>query len=130
MSPLLSGVSGVHRRLPVLLLGVGGIIGGKLLRSIEINNLELAFIPRGMGNFINIITVTGIVLGLVVKGVPKSRFSLSTLFFLTPLIYGSLKVFAPFKKRIGLLDYGWLEPYFFVKNKFYFRGSTLREVSR
>nr|AOQ30887.1 NADH dehydrogenase subunit 5 [Pleurobranchaea novaezealandiae] len=129
VSPMLSGVAGVFTSFPVLLLGAGGIMGGKLLSSVEINNLELAFIPSGSGSLINIITVTGILLGLVVSMVPKNSFSLSTLFFLTPLVYGSMKVFAPLKKSIGLLDYGWLEPYFFMKNKFYFSGSSLSEVS-
>lgn len=106
VSPILSGVSGVFTSFPVLFLGLGGIIGGKLLRSLEINNLESAFIPSRRGMLINIVTVLGVTLGLIVGGIQKRSFSLSTLFFLTPLVYGSLKIFAPVRKRIGSLDYG------------------------
>lgn len=46
-------------------------------------------------------------------------YRLSTLFFLTPLVYGSPKIFSKFLKRLGILDYGWMEPYFLIKSNFY-----------
>lgn len=128
VTPVLSGTARIFTRFPVLFLGLGGVIGGKLLRSVEINNLELAFIPGRSASLINIITITGVTLGLVMSGMQKRRFSLSTLFFLTPLVYGSLKVFSPFSKSVGSLDYGWLEPYFFVKSSLYYGGTSLAEV--
>lgn len=127
-SPVLSGSSGIFTTVPVLLLGLGGVIGGKLLSALEINNLECAFIPSSSGRLINWITILGISLGLVVYGKSKRSHILSTLFFLTPLVYGRIKLLSPLKKSVGLLDYGWLEPYFLLKDKLYFSGSYLSQT--
>nr|YP_004222139.1 NADH dehydrogenase subunit 5 [Berthellina sp. TLT-2006]ABK92219.1 NADH dehydrogenase subunit 5 [Berthellina sp. TLT-2006] len=129
ISSVFSSVSSIFTTLPVMILGLGGIMGGKLLLSLEVNNFEYVFISSSESNLINFITFLGVVLGFLGFSMKKSSWGLSTLFFLTPLVYGSMKLLAPVKKGVGTLDYGWLEPYFFIKNKFYFSGSFLSNMS-
>nr|YP_010836958.1 NADH dehydrogenase subunit 5 [Dendronotus frondosus]WGC92351.1 NADH dehydrogenase subunit 5 [Dendronotus frondosus] len=125
--PLLSGCSDIFSFLPVAILGVGAVVGGEFISSVEISNLEFVFLPSSHSGFVNLITILGISLGLMVSQVQLSSYSLSTLFFLTPLVYGSTKVFSKFMNSLGVLDYGWLEPYYFIKNKFYWGGLKVSE---
>lgn len=111
--------------LPVLILGVGAIIGGELISRIEVNNLEFVFLPSSCSTLINLVTVLGCTTGLLISGLKLKRFALSTLFFLTPLIYGSPKLLSKFIKFLRVLDYGWLEPYFIIKKKIYWAGDKV-----
>nr|YP_010121336.1 NADH dehydrogenase subunit 5 [Ceratodoris hiroi]QRC77951.1 NADH dehydrogenase subunit 5 [Ceratodoris hiroi] len=123
--PLLSSCSDLYTSLPVLVLSVGAITGGKLLSSIEISNLELAFLPSFESSLINFVTITGMIMGLIEFQKKKSSFSLSTLFFLTPLVYGSTKPFSLFMNKLKMLDNGWAEPIFYLKNNLYKPGSLM-----
>jgi hypothetical protein len=102
-----------------LVLGTGAVIGGEFISRIEISNLEFVFLPSSYSSAINMVTLVGVTLGLIISEMELKRFRLSTLFFLTPLVYGSPKVFSKLLKALGVLDYGWLEPYFLIKKKVY-----------
>jgi NADH-ubiquinone oxidoreductase chain 5 len=106
VSPLFNRYSGLFTRLPTRLLAIGAIRAGKLFVSLEISNLETAFLPRMESNLINLVTIIGIFIGLKPPSHPNKRYFLSTLFFLTPLIYGSVKPFRSFITKIKLLDQG------------------------
>nr|YP_003495114.1 NADH dehydrogenase subunit 5 [Platevindex mortoni]ADD37169.1 NADH dehydrogenase subunit 5 [Platevindex mortoni] len=95
--------------LPMVVLGLGGLMGGKLLASIDISNMEVVLLPQMLGGLINFVTMMGIFLGLIVIGTRRS-FLLSTLFFLTPAFSLSGKVLSPFCRNLSALDYGWIEP--------------------
>lgn len=92
--------------MPVFILGVGAIVGGEFISRVEISTLEFVFLPSSHSGFVNLVTIFGIRLGLMVSQVQLRRYSLSTLFFLTPLVYGRTKVFSKFLNRLGVLDYG------------------------
>nr|YP_010834656.1 NADH dehydrogenase subunit 5 [Coryphella verrucosa]WFQ82024.1 NADH dehydrogenase subunit 5 [Coryphella verrucosa] len=124
---LISGCSDIYTFIPVFILGVGAVVGGEFISSVEISNLEFVFLPSSFSTVVNLVTVIGISLGLVATRFKIKSYSLSTLFFLTPLVYGSPKIFSKFLKVIGVLDYGWLEPYFIIKNKFYWSGGQLSQ---
>nr|YP_010373160.1 NADH dehydrogenase subunit 5 [Aldisa cooperi]UPI11626.1 NADH dehydrogenase subunit 5 [Aldisa cooperi] len=121
--PLLSSCSSIYTSLPVLILALGAIMGGKLILSLEISNIELAFLPSFEGSLINFVTFTGVVLGIVEFSFKKNSFLLSTLFFLTPLIYGSVKPFSLFMNKLKLLDQGWAEPYLALKSHLFWWSS-------
>lgn len=116
---MVSGCTDLFTFLPVLLLGFGAIIGGELISSLETSVLEYVFLPGSCSSLINLITIRGCLTGLILRGFQIKRYSLSTLFFLTPLVYGSPKIFSKFLSSLRVLDYGWMEPYFIIKNKFY-----------
>jgi len=105
--------------MPVIILGSGAVIGGELISRLEISTLEFVFLPSSCSLFINLVTLFGCATGLLLAGAKIKSYSLSTLFFLTPLVYGSPKIFSKFLKMLSVLDYGWLEPYFVIKRKFY-----------
>lgn len=115
--PLLGALPGFFTRVPILFLGIGGIIGGKFLRLVDLSNLEAAFIPSLFGRLINMVTIFGLVFGLIRFSYLKNNFYLSRLFFLTPLISISSKFISPFLKEINVLDYGWLEPSYLARNR-------------
>nr|YP_010837456.1 NADH dehydrogenase subunit 5 [Doto coronata]WGC93421.1 NADH dehydrogenase subunit 5 [Doto coronata] len=119
---LVSGCSDIFTFMPVFILGVGAITGGEFISSVEISNLEFVFIPFEWSSLINFVTVLGVTMGLMMSQMELNSYSLSTLFFLTPLVYGTPKIFSKILEKLGVLDYGWLEPYFFIKNKFYWSG--------
>jgi len=125
--PLLRRCSTIYTSLPVCVLAVGAITGGKLILSLEISNFELGFLPRLESSLINLVTISGVILGLIQRQRSRNRFSLSTLFFLTPLVYGRVKPFSSFIDKLKLLDNGWVEPYFFVKNNFYKLRSNISQ---
>lgn len=127
-SPIIAVSSNFYTTFPVTVLGIGGIVGGKFLSIIDSGNLELAFIPRSWGRFINVVTITGIVLGLVRGSRILSNHYLSTMFFLTPVVRLGSKALAPFVKQMLVLDYGWLEPSFSVKSYHNNFGATLRDL--
>nr|WBV77012.1 NADH dehydrogenase subunit 5 [Phestilla sp. CUS-2023] len=122
---LVSGCSDIYSFLPVLILGMGAIIGGELISSIEINNLEYVFLPFSCSSVVNLVTVIGCVMGLLFSGFKLKSYSLSTLFFLTPLVYGAPKLFFKLMSYLSVLDYGWMEPYFLIKKKFYWSGKVV-----
>nr|YP_010429284.1 NADH dehydrogenase subunit 5 [Polycera hedgpethi]USQ67463.1 NADH dehydrogenase subunit 5 [Polycera hedgpethi] len=121
--PLMSSCSTIFTSLPVLILAIGAITGGKLILSLEISNLELAYLPSFEGSAINFVTLFGVVYGLLENDTSKSSFVLSTLFFLTPLIYGSTKSFSLLMDKMKFLDNGWVEPYYLIKNYSMWLGS-------
>ena len=116
---MISGCSDIYTFIPVFILGVGAVVGGEFISRVEISNLEFVFLPSSFSTLVNLVTIVGVSLGLVASQFEIKSYSLSTLFFLTPLVYGSPKIFSKFLKVIGVLDYGWLEPYFIIKNKLY-----------
>nr|YP_009987759.1 NADH dehydrogenase subunit 5 [Phyllidiopsis krempfi]QNL17294.1 NADH dehydrogenase subunit 5 [Phyllidiopsis krempfi] len=122
---LLSSYSGIYTSLPVMILAVGAISGGKFILSLDISNLEFGFLPSSKSLIINLVTISGVYMGLIENNLKKNTYSLSTLFFLTPLIYGSTKSFSVMMSKIKTLDQGWIEPYFLIKNKIYWMGSNL-----
>jgi len=124
---LVSGCRDVYTFLPVLVLGVGAVCGGQFISSLDISTLEYVFIPSGSSTLVNFVTLTGILVGLIGLRKRISRFRLSTLFFLTPLVYGRPKVLSKVISSVGVLDYGWLEPYYLIKKKFYSGGSLLSQ---
>nr|YP_002791174.1 NADH dehydrogenase subunit 5 [Ascobulla fragilis]ACE62803.1 NADH dehydrogenase subunit 5 [Ascobulla fragilis] len=116
-TPLLGVLPGFFTSVPMIFLGVGGVMGGKFLSLIDLSNMELAYIPSLLGSSINITTVSGMLCGLVSFSYLKSNFNLSSLFFLTPLISMSSKLMSPTLKHINVLDYGWLEPSYLMQQK-------------
>ena len=92
--------------LPVLILGFGAVVGGEFISRIEISTLEFVFIPSIYSTLINLVTIRGIRLGLIISQVELRRYSLSTLFFLTPIVYGSPKLFSKILKMLRVLDHG------------------------
>ena len=89
----------------MLILGSGAVIGGQFISMLDVRLLEYVFIPSSYSTLINIVTLRGISIGLIFSRSLK-RFRLSTLFFLTPLVYGTPKIFSKVLKIIGVLDYG------------------------
>jgi len=124
---LVSGCSDVYTFMPVLILGLGAIVGGELISRLEVNTLEFVFLPSRCSMLINLITILGCFTGLIIRGIKLKSYRLSTLFFLTPLVYGTPKVFSKFLSYLRVLDYGWLEPYFLIKKKFYWSGGVVSE---
>nr|YP_010388419.1 NADH dehydrogenase subunit 5 [Phyllidia elegans]UPP55821.1 NADH dehydrogenase subunit 5 [Phyllidia elegans] len=122
---LLSSYSGVYTFLPVLILASGAIFGGKTILSLDISNFEFSFLPNSKSMLINMVTLLGIYMGLIENNLVKKSFTLSTLFFLTPLIYGSVKPFSLALSKMKILDQGWIEPYFLIKNKIYWMGAKI-----
>jgi len=127
-SPVMAVSSNFYTTFPVTILGIGGIVRGKFLNTIDLGNLELAYIPGLWGNIINIITITGITLGLIRGSQVLSNYYLSRMFFLTPVVSFGTKGLAPLVKEMSRLDYGWLEPSFRVKNYHRKFGSVLRDI--
>jgi len=119
----MSSCSTIYTSLPVLVLAIGAITGGKLILRLEISNLELAYLPSFERTLINLVTLRGVLYGLIESQVSKRRTALSTLFFLTPLVYGSTKSFSLLIEKIKFLDNGWVEPYFIIKNYSIWLGS-------
>nr|ABJ55858.1 NADH dehydrogenase subunit 5 [Aplysia vaccaria] len=120
--------SNFYTTFPVTVLGIGGIVSGKFLSMIDLGNLELAYIPSFWGNIINIITVSGITLGLIRGSKVLSNHYLSSMFFLTPVVSMGSKGLAPLVKEMSNLDYGWLEPSFSVKNYHSKFGAVLSDI--
>nr|YP_009460051.1 NADH dehydrogenase subunit 5 [Auriculastra duplicata]AUT77314.1 NADH dehydrogenase subunit 5 [Auriculastra duplicata] len=120
--PLSLAVSG-----PMITLGIGAIAGGKLLATIDISNMELAFLPGFYGSLINGVTLLGLILGLLLHG-ERSSHALSSLFFLTPVFSLSSKVLAPLVRKLGVVDYGWAEPLFLMKKVLGPSGASLSET--
>nr|YP_004935107.1 NADH dehydrogenase subunit 5 [Trimusculus reticulatus]AEQ93933.1 NADH dehydrogenase subunit 5 [Trimusculus reticulatus] len=101
--------------IPLVTLGLGAISGGKFFSSLDVSNLEVAFLPSLLSSVINLVTILGLVLGTgFVFGLRKSH-GLSSLFFLTPVFSLGSKAISPFMRKLNSLDYGWIEPSFLVK---------------
>nr|QIV24369.2 NADH dehydrogenase subunit 5 [Hermissenda emurai] len=127
-APIIAGVSDIYCFLPVLILGSGAVMGGQFISMLDVSLLEYVFIPSSYSTLINIVTLSGISIGLIFSRSLKS-FSLSTLFFLTPLVYGTPKMFSKVLKIIGVLDYGWLEPFFILKKSILSGGALASQES-
>lgn len=120
---LLISCSNIYTTFPVFLLSLGAITGGKLILRLEISRFEIAFLPEVERSLINFVTIGGIIYGIVENGQSKKRFLLSTLFFLTPLVYGSTKTFSSWIRKMKYLDNGWIEPYYVIKKSLFWSGS-------
>nr|YP_010960273.1 NADH dehydrogenase subunit 5 [Chromodoris elisabethina]WNH29306.1 NADH dehydrogenase subunit 5 [Chromodoris elisabethina] len=120
---LLMSCSNIYTTFPVFILSLGAITGGKLILSLEISSFEMAFLPKMESSLINFVTIGGIIYGIVENGQGKKSFLLSTLFFLTPLVYGSTKPFSSWMSKMKYLDNGWIEPYYTVKKSLFWSGS-------
>lgn len=118
ISPILATQSNFYTSFPVILLRIGGILGGKVFGLLDQGNLELASVSWFWSSMINLVTFTGVILGLITQS--GKRFFLSTLFFLSPRLRN--KPFSLLIKQIGRLDYGWLEPSNRIK---YLKGGSL-----
>nr|YP_010574746.1 NADH dehydrogenase subunit 5 [Doris odhneri]UZI00317.1 NADH dehydrogenase subunit 5 [Doris odhneri] len=127
--PLLSSCSTVYTSLPVIILAVGAITGGKLVLSLEISNLETAFLPNLQSSLINLVTFVGVTWGLIESGKSKNMFFLSTLFFLTPLVYSLTKPFSSLVSKMKFLDNLWIEPQFLISRGMYQWGAEFTQKS-
>nr|QCS25055.1 NADH dehydrogenase subunit 5 [Lactiforis takii] len=113
--------------IPMSILAIGGIMAGKFFTILDINNLEIAFIPSLYSSLINIVTGGGIAMGILFIR-RSSSYALSTLFFLTPLFSLSTKVLSPLVQKLHVLDYGWLEPMFLVKGVHLSSGMIISQL--
>lgn len=109
--------------VPFRVLGIIGIISGKLFRILNSAVLQSMFLPNIWINIINTTTLMGVFVGLILREKIKS-WIISTLFFSRPSL---LKLTKPFRKisiNLKRLDYGWLEPinYFYPSGYFTSRG--------
>nr|YP_010239424.1 NADH dehydrogenase subunit 5 [Haloa japonica]QTF74794.1 NADH dehydrogenase subunit 5 [Haloa japonica] len=104
--PILAVQSNFYTTFPVILLSTGGIVAGKFFSLLEINNLEACAISSTWGTIINLVTLTGLLWGLLSNS--KKNYFLSTMFFLSPSL--STKPMTYFMKELSCLDHGWLEP--------------------
>lgn len=96
--------------LPIGLLGVGAVVGGKFIYLLDLINLESAYISNMLGKLINIVTVLGVLVGIFsTVGFKKSWF-LSRIFFLTPMVRTRTLSISPLISASINLDRGWLEP--------------------
>nr|YP_010032948.1 NADH dehydrogenase subunit 5 [Haloa japonica]QOW38682.1 NADH dehydrogenase subunit 5 [Haloa japonica] len=104
--PILAVQSNFYTTFPVILLSTGGIVAGKFFSLLEINNLEACAISSMWGTIINLVTLTGLLWGLLSSS--GKNYFLSTMFFLSPSL--STKPMTYFMKELSCLDHGWLEP--------------------
>lgn len=93
---------------PIIILGVLSIFFGKIFKALDLSLLEVVFVTKISGTWINLVTLLGLFFGVIFLGRIKS-FTLSSLFFLSPLYQNIPMLFAPISKRLTYLDYGWLE---------------------
>nr|YP_010970198.1 NADH dehydrogenase subunit 5 [Phyllidiopsis shireenae]WNR50787.1 NADH dehydrogenase subunit 5 [Phyllidiopsis shireenae] len=126
---LFSSYSGIYTSFPVMILAIGAISSGKFILSLDISNLEFSFLPSSHSMLINLVTISGIYMGLIENNLKKNSTILSTLFFLTPLVYGSTKPFSMLMSKIKILDQGWIEPYFLIKNKILWMSANITSIS-
>nr|NP_038228.1 NADH dehydrogenase subunit 5 [Pupa strigosa]BAA89017.1 ND5 [Pupa strigosa] len=119
VAPLLSSSCSVYTWMPVLLLGGGGIVSGKFLSSLDTSLFEGVVLPPMINNTLNLVTIIGLFLGIFLSSKVKNP-SLSSLFYLSPLLIGSPWALSTPLKFLRYLDYGWLEPKFLVSNPSYF----------
>ena len=75
---------------------------GKFLRNMDLINIEVVSISRFWSILINLITLSGLVLGYISYGIKKNHF-LSSLFFLSPSL-GPKPLMVI--KSLNSLDYG------------------------
>nr|YP_001816801.1 NADH dehydrogenase subunit 5 [Elysia chlorotica]ACB70180.1 NADH dehydrogenase subunit 5 [Elysia chlorotica] len=122
---LLSKSSPLTVLLPMTVLSIGAISSGKFIFLIDASNLEGAFITSLLGNLINLVTLSGVVMGLFSLPGAKKSFFLSTMFFLTPIVSSSSKIISPLISKMNTLDYGWLEPSFMIKSSVSSYGSLM-----
>nr|AUJ21244.1 NADH dehydrogenase subunit 5 [Hypselodoris bullocki] len=125
--PLLASCSSIYTTLPVLILSLGAITGGKFILSMDIYNLEAPFLPSLESSLINMVTLVGALYGLMENQLKKESFLMSTLFFLTPLVYGSVKPMSFLLDKMKMLDNGWMEPYYLLKKSSFWWGSILSQ---
>nr|YP_004935001.1 NADH dehydrogenase subunit 5 [Salinator rhamphidia]AEQ93893.1 NADH dehydrogenase subunit 5 [Salinator rhamphidia] len=125
--PIVSLPQSLLVTIPMGILAVGGIAGGKFFSSLDISNLEVAFIPSSFSSLINMVTVVGVISGILLVR-RSSSYALSTLFFLTPLFSLSTKMLSPLLQKLYVLDYGWLEPAFLVKSNLLKPGMVVSQL--
>lgn len=123
--PVIQRFSSLHIVLPITILGLGGIIGGKVFSLVEIQVLESAFTFSSLRRLVNILTILGASLGIISSIKWFKSHTLSTMFFLAPIVSLSRKVLRPISKNLVVLDYGWLEPSFLVKDKIQVMGQRI-----
>nr|YP_009122502.1 NADH dehydrogenase subunit 5 [Radix auricularia]AJJ48417.1 NADH dehydrogenase subunit 5 [Radix auricularia] len=94
--------------IPMIILGVLSIFFGKMFKALDLSLLEVVFVTKISSTWINLLTLLGLLFGVIFLGRIKS-FTLSSLFFLSPLYQNMPMLFAPISKSLNYLDYGWLE---------------------
>nr|UKZ48255.1 NADH dehydrogenase subunit 5 [Punctum randolphii] len=107
--------------LPLLILGVMGILSGKLYYSLEYMSNNSIFIPNWFSGLFNVIIIVSLIIGYMM--ISLKSFSLAELFFtasvaklvVNPLSYISLSM--------KNLDYGWLSPSYLFSNLIYLTSS-------
>nr|ABL09074.1 NADH dehydrogenase subunit 5 [Onchidella borealis] len=95
--------------LPMVILGAGGIMCGKMFMSLNPGLLSMVFIPSYFSMVVNFLTLSGVIIGLILDTKVSSHV-LSSMFFLVPSFMSSSKVLSPLVKGLKNLDHGWLEP--------------------
>lgn len=119
--------SSFYYYLPLLILGLMGILRGKMFILINSSVITIIILPNFWNIIINMIVLVGAMIGLIITVTIKSwRFS--SLFFLTPRWN---KITIPYKwvsKRVKSLDYGWLEPKLYLSSLFYINVNKINNL--
>jgi len=103
--------------LPLLILGVMGVLRGKLYYGLEYISNNRIFIPGWFGKLFNIIIVISLVLGYMM--IRLKSFSLAELFFTARVAKLLVNPLSHISLSIKNLDYGWLSPSYLISNFVY-----------
>nr|YP_010735471.1 NADH dehydrogenase subunit 5 [Deroceras laeve]WEI33062.1 NADH dehydrogenase subunit 5 [Deroceras laeve] len=110
--------------IPFSILGIMGIMSGKLFSMLNSAVLQSMFLPNIWMNIINITTLMGVLVGLMLRKKMKS-WIMSTLFFSSPSLLKLTKPFSKISVNLKSLDYGWLEPMNYLYPSGYFMSSGI-----
>lgn len=114
--------------LPISFLAIGAISSGKFIYLADLSNLEIGYLPRFLGHFINFVTIFGVVIGVLSFSNPVKNFPLRSMFFLTSIISKGSYFIVPFLSKVRNLDHGWLEPRVVVNQRVYGSGSFISSL--
>lgn len=112
---------------PFSILGLIGIISGKLFGILNSAVIQFIFLPNIWINIINITTLVGVFVGLILRKKMKS-WIISTLFFSAPSLLILTKPFRKISTNLKSLDYGWLEPINYLYPSGYFISKGVYNV--
>lgn len=113
--PLISSSANSFTSFPVFLLGLGRILGGKFYSIVHFPELCFPSIRFFWGIVINVLGLRGAIMGWSVSS-PKKRFFGSFIFWLVPSLSPKRLIVT---NNLKELEYGWLEPKFYLANTRY-----------
>nr|YP_010735484.1 NADH dehydrogenase subunit 5 [Ambigolimax valentianus]WEI33075.1 NADH dehydrogenase subunit 5 [Ambigolimax valentianus] len=119
--------SSFYYYLPLLILGLMGILSGKMFLLINNSVITMMILPNFWNIMMNMIVLVGALIGLMMTVTMKS-WSFSSLFFLTP---SWNKMTLPYKwvsEGVKSLDYGWLEPKLYLSSLFYINVNKINNL--